>query len=104
MKKPISINDLIASNRRALGTLQAGADAALKTLAATQNALGPVLASHVFGASLAGEETQTLTLLVDSSAFASHVRYALPAALPIIAKALDLRTVPRGQVRVRPRQ
>lgn len=104
MKKPISINDLIAKSPRRLGALQTGAEAALKTLAATHKSIAPELAAHIFGASLAGESPKTLTLLVDSSAFATRVRYALPAALPIIVGELGLLELPRTQVRVRPRQ
>ncbi len=103
MRKPISISELLTRGHKKLGALQAGATAAQKTLIAVQHSLGPELAPHVFGASLSVETPATLTLLVESGAYATRVRYALPDALADIAKQLELTDIKTTQVKVRPR-
>jgi len=103
MRKPISISELLARGNKKMSALQAGANAAQKALAAVQHSLGPDLAPHIFGASLSGDPLDTLTLLVESGAYATRVRYALPDALADIASTLELATIKKTQIKVRPR-
>jgi len=99
MRKPIPISELLALGKTRLQSLRAGAESANRTLAAVQRALPAELGPHIFGASV--DDGGVLTLLVDGGAFATRVRYALPAA----RAAIEAETGPltRTQVRVRPR-
>ena len=102
MRKPTSISELLAQGKTKLQQLRSGADAAQKTLAAVQQVLPSTVASHVFAASVVDP---TLTVLVDSGAFATRVRYALAERLIELAPALGIEGgITRTDVRVRPRQ
>ena len=102
MRKPTSISELLAQGKTKLQQLRSGADAAQKTLAAVQQVLPSTVASHVFAASVVDT---TLTVLVDSGAFATRVRYALAERLIELAPALGIEGgITRTDVRVRPRQ
>jgi hypothetical protein len=101
MRKPIPISELLALSNSKLKSLQAGMESANRVLAAVQHTLPAELVPHVFGASI--DETGVLTLLVDSGAFATRVRYALPALVGAIETAAEKGRISRTQVRVRPR-
>ena len=101
MRKTRSVSELLGEGKATLERLKAGADAAGRTLAALQRSLPPDLAEHVFGATL--DADGTLTVLADSAAFATRLRYLLPAALPAVAEALAA-PIARSQVRVRARR
>ena len=101
MRKPIPISELLALSKSKLKTLQAGMESANRVLVATQQALPADLVPHVFGASI--DEKGVLTLLVDSGAFATRIRYALPALVGAIEVAAEKGKISRTQVRVRPR-
>jgi Dna[CI] antecedent, DciA len=96
--KPTSINDLLRGPSAALKGLQAKADAADAALVAVREALPANLRDRVWGAAIAGE---ALTVLVDSPAWASRVRYALPEARP--SWTAQLGPIRRVVVKVRPR-
>ena len=96
--KPTSINDLLRGPSTALQGLRAKTDAADAAFVAVRAALPAHLRDRVWGAALAGE---VLTVLVDSPAWASRVRYAVPDAQP--RWAADLGPIRRVVVRVRPR-
>jgi hypothetical protein len=100
MRKPIPISELLAQGKTRLQSLQAGAESANRVLGAVRRALPAALGEHVFGASIG--EQGVLTVLVDSGAFATRVRYELPSRLEAIG--IDAGGVPvrRAQVRVRP--
>lgn len=83
-----------------LGALRAGAECALDTLAQVRAALPAELAEHVHGASF--EPDGRLTLLAESGAFATRLRYALPEVLPRVRDAEGKPAV-RGRVQVRPK-
>ena len=100
MRKPISVSELLAQRKTKLEQLKVGADAAGRALAALQRALPPGLATHVYGASV--DETGGLTVLVDSGAYATRLRYELPDHLPGLARDLGC-AITRSVVRVRPR-
>jgi Dna[CI] antecedent, DciA len=59
------------------------------------------IAPHVFGATLDPESV--LTVLVDSGAFATRLRFLLPELLPALAATLEGGAITRTVVRVRPR-
>ncbi|MEI8297959.1 MAG: DciA family protein [Pseudomonadota bacterium] len=101
MRKPIPISELLALNKSKLKSLQAGMESANRVLAAVQQLLPSELVPHVFGASI--DERGVLTLLVDSGAFATRVRYALPALVSAIEAAAQKGKISRTQVRVRPK-
>ena len=101
MRKPIPISELLAVAKNKLQSLQAGADSANRVLAAVQQRLPAELAPHIFGASIGDDGV--LTVLVDSGAFATRVRYALPAEVAAIEAAGEGRKIVRTQVRVRQR-
>ena len=100
MRKPISVSELLAQSQSKLKHLKQGADAAGRTLAALQHALPADLAGHVFGASL--DEGGGLTVLVDSGAYATRLRYALPELLAALSGELGV-VIARTVVRVRSR-
>ena len=100
MRKPISVSELLAQSQSKLKHLKQGADAAGRTLAALQRALPAEQAGHVFGASL--DEAGTLTVLVDSGAYATRLRYALPELLAALSGELGV-VITRTLVRVRSR-
>jgi predicted nucleic acid-binding Zn ribbon protein len=64
------------------------------------SALPADVSDHVFGATL--DADGVLTVLCDSGAFATRLRYLLPELLPGLGAALDT-AIGRTQVRVRPR-
>jgi len=101
MRKPMSVSELLAKGKTQLQRLQAGAETANRTLVATQQALPPELAGHVFGATLDAEGV--LTLLVDSGAWATRLRYVLADLTPRLTAALDGAVIARTVIRVRPR-
>ena len=100
MRKPISVSELLAHGKAKLERLREGADAAGRAFAALQQALPPDLAGHVFGASL--DEASELTVLTDSGAYATRLRYLLPELLPGLARELGV-VITRSVVRVRSR-
>jgi hypothetical protein len=102
MRKPISISELLGTPAKKLSALQAGAEKAQRIFAATQQALGPELGRHVTAASIGGRTSSVLTVIVDSGTYATHIRYALPEALPRIVAELGVSGIERTQVRVRP--
>lgn len=99
-KKPFSISSLLEINGQRLGALRAGAERARSTLSQVDAALPAELADTVHAASFDAEGV--LTLVVDSGAFATRLRYALPELLP---KVLSDAGTPadRGRIQVRPR-
>ncbi len=101
MRKPIPISELLALSKAKLEALRAGAENANQALAAVQHSLPAELAPHVFGASV--DAAGLLTVLVDSGAFATRVRYALPALVGAIEAEAGKGRISRTQVRVRPR-
>jgi hypothetical protein len=100
MRKTRSVSELLGEGKATLERLKTGSEAANRTLVALQRALPPDLAGHVFGATL--DEDGTLTIVVDSAAFATRIRYLLPEALPALAAALST-PIARARVRVRAR-
>jgi hypothetical protein len=104
MRKPRSVSELLAEGNASLKRLKSGAEAAGRTLAAVQRALPDDLAGHVFGATLDAEGV--LTVLVDSGAFATRVRYLMPELTPALAALPEVGGVgiTRTLVRVRPRR
>jgi len=101
MRKPIPISELLALGKARLQALQAGAESANRVLEAVRRALPAGLGEHVFGASIANDGV--LTVLVDSGAFATRVRYELPARLGTIELEAGAGSIRRAQIRVRPR-
>jgi hypothetical protein len=102
MRKPTPISELLAQGQKRLQTLQAGADSANRVLGAVRRALPGDLGGHVFAASVGDDGV--LTVLVDSGAFATRVRYELPARLAAIEAEVAGGPLRRTQVRVRPRE
>ena len=100
MRKPISVSELLAQGQSKLKRLKQGAEAAGRTLAALQRALPAEQAEHVFGASV--DEAGVLTVLVDSGAYATRLRYALPELLTALSGELGV-VITRTGVRVRSR-
>ncbi len=101
MGKTRSVSELLAEGKAALERLKAGADAAQAILVALQRALPPEIAAHVFGAVL--DDDRVLTVLVDSGAFATRLRYLLAEHGDGLAGRLGVESVARIVVRVRPR-
>jgi len=101
MRKARSVSELLAEGKAALERLKSGAEAANRTLVALQRILPPDVAGHVFGATL--DADGVLTVLVDSGAFATRLRFLLPELLPGLGTALEGGTIARTVVRVRPR-
>ena len=102
MRKARSVSELLAEGKATLERLKSGAENANRTLAALQRALHEDVAGHVFGATL--EADGALTVLVDSGAFATRLRYLLPELMPALAMALEVGAIARTSVRVRPRR
>jgi hypothetical protein len=100
MKKPILISKLLELNGQRLGALRAGAERAKDTLEQVKASLPTELAAHVHGASF--EPDGRLTMLVESGAFATRLRYALPELLPKVLDA-DGKPAARGRIQVRPK-
>ena len=101
MRKARSVSELLAEGKAALERLKTGAQTANETLAALQRALPADVAGHVFGATL--DADSVLTVLVDSGAFATRLRFLLPELLPALGSALDGGAIARAVIRVRPR-
>jgi predicted nucleic acid-binding Zn ribbon protein len=101
MAKARSVSELLAERKATLERLKSGAEAANRTLAAVQRALPENLASHVFGATL--DADGVLTVLVDSGAFATRLRYLLEELAPALAPTLPAGGIAGIRVRVRPR-
>jgi Dna[CI] antecedent, DciA len=101
MRKTRSVSELLAEGKAALERLKTGAEAANRALVALQRALPADIAPHVFGATLDPEGV--LTVLVDSGAFATRLRFLLPELLPALAATLEGGAITRTVVRVRPR-
>ena len=101
MRKSRSVSELLAEGKATLERLKSGAEAANRMLVAVQRALPPDVAGHVFGATL--DADGVLTVLVDSGAFATRLRFLLPELLPSLGAALDGGTIARARVQVRPR-
>jgi hypothetical protein len=101
MRKARSVSELLAEGKAALERLKSGADAASRTLVALQRALPEDVAGHVFGATL--DPDGVLTVLVDSGAFATRLRFLLPELLPALGTTLEGGAITRTVVRVRPR-
>jgi hypothetical protein len=99
-KKPILINNLIASSGGRIGALQAAAAQAQTTLSRVQEALPAAMKDAVHAASF--EADGVLTLLVDNGSIASRLRYALPELLPKVLNEAGEAAL-KGRVRVRPR-
>ena len=100
MRKVRSVSELLAEGKAALERLKSGAEAASQTLVALQRILPAELAEHVFSAVL--DSDGVLTVVADSAAFATRVRFALGEHGDAIGPALG-GTVSRTVVRVRPR-
>ena len=75
-KKPILINNLIASSGGRISALQTAAAQAQTTLMQVHEALPAPLKGAVHAASF--EADGVLTLLVENGSLASRLRYALP--------------------------
>jgi Dna[CI] antecedent, DciA len=99
VNKPKSINELLIGPSAALQGLLAKTEAADAALVAVRAGLPANLRDRVWGAAIAGE---ALTVLVDSPAWASRVRYALPEAKP--SWTAQLGPIRRVVVKVRPRR
>ncbi len=102
MRKARSVSELLAEGKATLERLKSGAESANRVLAALQRALPEDVAGHVFGATL--DADGQLTVLVDSGAFATRLRYLLPELMAALAVTLEVGTITRTQVRVRPRR
>jgi hypothetical protein len=101
MRKTRSVSELLAESKAALERLKSGAQAANRTLVALQRALPEDVAGHVFGATL--DPDGVLTVLVDSGAFATRLRFLLPELLASLGTTLAAGAIARTVVRVRPR-
>jgi hypothetical protein len=100
MRKARSVSELLAEGKAALERLKTGAEGANRALVAVQRALPADVAGHVFGATLDPEGV--LTVVVDSGAYATRLRFLMPDLLPSLGTALGA-VVDRTVVRVRPR-
>ena len=100
MRKPTPISELLAQSKAKLERLKTGADEASRTLVAVQYVLPADAAGHVWGASLDGDGV--LTVVTDSGAWSSRVRYALPEVAARVKAELG-RDVVKSLVTVRPR-
>jgi len=98
MNKPTSINDLLKGPSRVLEGLARRTKAADAALVAVRSGLPAGLREPVWGAAL---DDGNLTVLVDSPAWASRVRYAVPEAR--LLWAAQLGEIRRVVVRVRPK-
>ena len=101
MRKTRSVSELLAEGKAALERLKSGAESANRALVALQRALPEDIAAHVFGATL--DPDGVLTVLVDSGAFATRLRFLLPELLPALGATLEGAAITRTVVRVRPR-
>ena len=101
MRKARSVSELLAEGKSALERLKSGAEAANRILVALQRTLPEEVAGHVFGATVDPEGV--LTVLVDSGAFATRLRYLLPEAVPALGASIEGVRITRTVVRVRPR-
>ena len=101
MRKTKSVSELLSEGKAALERLKAGAEAASGTLVALQRTLPADVAGHVFGATLDPEGT--LTVLVDSGAMATRLRFLMPEVLPSLSTVLGGVVIGRARIRVRPR-
>ena len=101
MRKARSVSELLAEGKATLERIKSGAGAASRTLAALQQELPTEVAAHVFGATL--DEDGVLTVLVDSGAFATRLRYLLAELVPALAATLKAGPIARTRVQVRPR-
>jgi len=99
MRKPTSLSDLLNKGQGTLERLRQGVDAAERTLRAAGSALPEDLRPHLRGA---GIKQGTLTLLVESGAWATRIKFHAAAVQAGVARELDT-VVERVQVRVRPR-
>jgi len=100
MRKARSVSELLAEGKAALERLKSGAAAAGEALAALQRTLPADLAAHVFSAVLDSEGQ--LTVIADSAAFATRIRFELAEREAGLGAALG-GPVARVVVRVRPR-
>jgi hypothetical protein len=99
-RKPFSISTLLEIGGQRLGALRAGAERARSTLTQVEAALPPELLGKVHAASFDAEGV--LTILVDSGAYATRLRYALPEILPKVLNDAGT-AASRGKIQVRPR-
>jgi hypothetical protein len=99
MRKPIAVSDLLKEGQTRLKRLNSGAEAASQALVAVQHALPGELSGHVFGVLLEGGR---LTVVVDSGAWATRVRYALADLVPAVGQALGAE-IASVRVQVRPK-
>lgn len=89
---------MLAKGDGLLERLRRGSSAAASTLETVRSVLPADLASHVWGAGVRGA---TLTVLVDSGAWATRIRYHAPTLKDGVAARLGI-TLERAVVRVRP--
>jgi len=89
---------LLAKGDGLLERLRRGSTAAASTLDTVRSVLPAELAGHVWGAGVRGG---TLTVLVDSGAWATRIRYHAPTLKDGVATRLGI-TLERAVVRVRP--
>lgn len=89
---------MLAKGQGLLERLREGSARAASVLDAVRASLPPELAGHVLGASVKGA---TLTLLVDSAAWGTRIRYQAPQLCGAVAGRLGME-LSRAVVRVRP--
>ena len=97
-QKPTSVSDLLGKGEGLLGRIRDGSAAADRTLQAVRLALPGDLASRVWGASV---RSGKLTLLVTSAAWATRIRYHIPALRELAGRELEL-DLDHVVIRVRP--
>lgn len=97
-QKPTAVSDLLGKGQGLLQRLRQGASQAAAVLDAVRAELPPEPARHVLGASTRGT---TLTLLVDSAAWGTRIRYEAPGLCAAVGRRLGTELT-RAVVRVRP--
>ncbi len=97
-QKPTSVSDLLAKGHGALERLREGSRQVAGTLEAVRAELPAEAAAHVWGASLKGN---TLTVRVDSAAWATRIRYGCPGLAEAVGRRLET-AIARAVVRVGP--
>lgn len=97
-KKPTSISDLLDKSTGLLEQLRRGSAKADRVLQAVREELPDGLGAHVWGAAV---RDGTLTVLVDSAAWATRIRYRAPELKESAARRLGT-AIERVLVRARP--
>jgi hypothetical protein len=97
-QNPTAVSDLLAKGQGVLERLREGGRQAASALEAVRAELPEEEAAHVCAATLRGE---TLTVRVDSAAWATRIRYGSPGLAEAVGRRLGA-TLKRAVVRVGP--